>query len=61
VTDRPEEPIDAEAGEEEWEPPPVPFSFKLTLVLLGIYLAWRAVQLVLCVPSLFQGIACPFM
>lgn len=44
--------------EEEWEPPPVPFSFKLTLVLLALYLGWRVVQLVLCVPSLFAGTDC---
>lgn len=47
--------------EEDWEPPPVPFSFKLTMVLLAIYLGWRVVQLVLCVPSLFAGTDCQWL
>ncbi|NND83780.1 MAG: hypothetical protein HKN46_01385 [Acidimicrobiia bacterium] len=50
-----------DAPDEEWEPPPVPFSFKLTMVLLAIYLGWRAVQLVLCVPSLFAGVDCQWL
>lgn len=61
MTEAPGEGAPGGGGDEEWEPPPVPFSFKLTLVLLGIYLAWRAVQLILCVPSLFQGVECTFM
>ena len=43
------------------EPIPTPFSFKLVVVLGGLYLLWRAVQLVLCIPSVFQGADCPFM
>ncbi|MEX1280794.1 MAG: hypothetical protein AB1Z57_02495 [Acidimicrobiia bacterium] len=50
------------AGEEPTEePPPMPFSFKLVVVLGGLYLLWRAVQLVLCLPSLFSGQDCPFL
>lgn len=43
------------------EVPPMPFSFKLVVVLGGAYLAYRVVQLVLCIPSLFRGVDCPFM
>lgn len=45
----------------EWEPPPVPFSFKLTLVLLALYLGYRLVQLVMCVPSFFGRVDCPYL
>lgn len=50
----------AEVPEEEWEAPPVPFSFKLTLILVVVYLGYRLVQLVMCVPSFFRGDQCPF-
>lgn len=49
-----------EAPDEEWEAPPVPFSFKLTLVLLVLYLGYRLVQLIMCAPSFFRGEQCPF-
>jgi hypothetical protein len=43
------------------EVPPMPFSFKLVVVLGGAYLLYRVVQLLLCIPSLFQGTDCPFL
>ncbi len=46
---------------EEWEPPPVPFSFKLTVVLMALYVGYRLVQLAMCVPSFFRGDDCPFL
>lgn len=56
--DRPDR-ADGEA-DEEWEAPPVPFSFKLTLALVVVYLGYRLVQLIMCVPSFFRGDQCPF-
>ena len=50
-------------GEEEFvadDLPPTPFSFKLVVVLGGAYLLYRAVQLVMCIPSLFNGTDCPY-
>lgn len=43
------------------ELPPTPFSFKLVVILGGAYLLYRAIQLVMCIPSLFNGGDCPFM
>ena len=59
MTDGPPDHVSGEDPVEE--PPPMPFSFKLVVVLGGLYLLWRAVQLVLCVPSLFNGQDCPFL
>ncbi len=59
MTDPAEGP-EADGGEPD-EVPPMPFSFKLVVVLGGAYLLYRAVQLLLCVPSLFGGTDCPFL
>ena len=40
------------------EPIPTPFSFKVVVVLGGLYLLWRAIQLVACIPSLLRGADC---
>lgn len=58
MSDLPDDDRGPEAGE---EPPPTPFSFKLVVVLGGLYLLWRAIQLILCIPSLFSGQDCPFL
>ncbi len=50
-----------DADQEGEELPPTPFSFKLVVVLGGLYLLWRLVQLVLCIPSLFSGVDCRWM
>jgi hypothetical protein len=42
------------------EPIPTPFSFKVVVVLGGLYLLWRAIQLVACIPSLLRGADCPW-
>jgi hypothetical protein len=40
---------------------PTPFSFKLMVVLLVIYLAYRIAQLVACIPAWVGGADCPFV
>ena len=40
---------------------PTPFSFKLMVVLLVIYLAYRIAQLVACLPAWFSSDACSFL
>lgn len=53
--------LNDETTEGEWEAPPAPFSFKLTIVLMALYVGYRLVQLLMCAPSFFRGVDCPFL
>ena len=55
------EPHEGADEEEAGEVPPMPFSFKLVVVLGGAYLVYRVVQLLMCIPSLIEGTNCPFL